>query len=71
MWRWALLFLVFAGPADGGQIRSNFQVGLTITGRVSTPAVGPTLIPLPRPRPAAAPALTNSQGKSSLAANGK
>ena len=77
MLRWVLVFAVLAGSAEAGQVRSSFQVGLTITGRVSAPAASVRTagmarsVPLPRPRPAAAPMLTNSQGKPSLAANGE
>jgi len=77
MWRWALVFTVLTGSAaEAAQVRSSFQVGLTITGRVNAPAasvqtsVKAAFTPLPRPRPAAA-SLTNSQGKPSLAAHGE
>lgn len=77
MWRWVLVVLGFltGSAAEAGQTRNSFQVGLTITGRASVPATSTrmalTSVPLPRPRPPTAPALTNSQGKSSLAVNGK
>ena len=75
MWRCTLLLVLVAGSAaEAGQVRSSFQVGLTITGRVNAPAsvfqtpIGSRFVPLPKPRPAK---LTNSQGKPSVAANGK
>jgi hypothetical protein len=75
MWRWTLMFVVMTSAvAEAGQVRSSFQVGLTITGRVNAPGVIPQAqagsrpVPLPRPRPAL---LTKSQGKPSLAANGE
>ena len=76
MWRWALVFVVLSGSAEAGQVRSSFQVGLTITGPVSASTVSSrriasALIPLPKPRPAAAPVLANSQGKPSLSSNGE
>ena len=65
MWRWALVFAVVTGSAaEAGQVRSSFQVGLTITGRVSAPAasvqtsVKAAFGPLPRRRPAAASVTT-------------
>ena len=68
MWRWVLVFFVVAGSAaEAGQVRSSFQVGLTITGRVNTSAavvqkpVSATSVPLPRPRPADGSMLTKSQ----------
>lgn len=76
MWRWVLVFLALTGSAEAGQVRSSFQVGLTITGRpgpstasAQTPVGART--PLPRPRPARASWLTKSQGKPSVAANGE
>jgi len=75
MWRWALVFVaMMSAVAEAGQVRSSFQVGLTITGRANAPGavpqsqVGSRSVLLPRPRPAM---LTNSQGKPSLAANGE
>ena len=42
MWRWALVFVVMTSAvAEAGQVRSSFQVGLTITGRVNAPGAIP------------------------------
>ena len=68
MWRWVLVLSVVTGSAaEAGQVRSSFQVGLTITGRVNTSAAvtqkpaSATSAPLPRPRPADGSTLTRSQ----------
>jgi len=58
MWRCVVVFtLVVMSAAEAGQVRSSFQVGLTITGRVNSAPVGTSIgrasVPLPRPRPAA------------------
>ena len=69
MWRWVLAFFsIFMGSvADAGQVRSSFQVGLTITGpanRSSSPAqtrLSTASVPLPRPRPADRSMLTGAE----------
>ncbi len=78
MWRWVLLFAAVTGSAaEAGQVRSSFQVGLTIVGRPNAvassvqAAARAAFVPLPRPRPRAASMVTNSQGKPSVAANGE
>jgi len=59
MWRWVLVFVVaLVSAAEAGQVRSSFQVGLTITGppnRSAAPAqtrLSTVSVPLPRARPA-------------------
>jgi hypothetical protein len=69
MWRWALLFLAFESSAEAGQVRSSFQVGLTITGSVNASPVpaqrqGSATVPLPRPRPPESSLLTRSDARS-------
>ena len=76
MWRFALAFLALPGAAEAGQVRSSFQVGLTIVARPNPSATAPqralsARIPLPRPRPSRFSTHTKSQGKGSLAANGE
>jgi len=71
MWRWVLVFAVVAGTAEAGQVRSSFQVGLTITGRPNASAATQTsltakIVPLPRPRPAAPSTFTGSQASGTL-----
>ena len=69
MWRWVLAFFsIFVGSvADAGQVRSSFQVGLTITGPASKAfSLGQTRlrtasVPLPRPRPADRSMLTGAE----------
>jgi hypothetical protein len=67
MLRWAFVFGFLAGSAaEAGQLRSSFQVGLTITGpaRVSVAPPQATVrrasVPLPRPRPAGSSVLITS-----------
>jgi hypothetical protein len=78
MWRWAMLFAAVTGStAAAGQVRSSFQVGLTITGRANTansPArasAGAIFVPLPRPRPAVTATNGTPQGKSNLRFDGE
>jgi hypothetical protein len=67
MLRWAFVLGFLAGSAaEAGQLRSSFQVGLTITGpaRVSVApaqAVRRASVPLPRPRPAGSSVVTASE----------
>ena len=63
MWRYVLAFAVASSAAEAAQVRSSFQVGVTITGPAKATAptqtkfsAGP--VPLPRPRPADSSALT-------------
>jgi len=65
MWRYVLAFVVAASAAEAGQVRSSFQVGVTITG--PTKAAAPAqrqlqmgVVPLPRPRPADSSALAGA-----------
>jgi hypothetical protein len=76
MWRWVLAFVVAASSAaEAGQARTSFQVGLTITGQIAPvraqTRLGTTSVPLPRPRPIGVSAVTKSQGKPKLAADGE
>ena len=76
MWRWVLVFLALTGAAEAGQVRSSFQVGLTIIARPAPSAASAQTpagarIPLPRPRPAGMSRVTKSQGKPSLAVHGE
>jgi len=64
MLRFALVFLALTASAEAGQVRSSFQVGLTITGRSgpsasSAQTAASTSVPLPRPRPARLSTSTN------------
>jgi len=65
MWRYVLVFAVAASAAEAGQVRSTFQVGLTITGPAKATAPAQTQlktgsVPLPRPRPAGTSPLTGA-----------
>ena len=67
MLRWGFVLVFLAGSAaEAGQLRSSFQVGLTITGPASA-SVAPSRatvrrmsVPLPRPRPAGSSVVTAS-----------
>ena len=68
MWRWVLVFVVaLVSVAEAGQVRSSFQVGLTITGppnRSAAPAqtrLSTLSVPLPRARPADRSMLTGAE----------
>jgi len=76
MWRLALAFVLMAGSAaEAGQARTTFQVGITITGPIAPVHAQTrpktTSVPLSRARPAGASAVTKSQGKPRLAADGE
>ena len=66
MLRWVFVFGFLAGSAaEAGQLRSSFQVGLTITGPARASVAPPrtvrrAFVPLPRPRPAGRSVLITS-----------
>ena len=67
MLRWAFVLGFLAGSAaDARELRSSFQVGLTITGPARVSAAPPQAtvrrasVPLPRPRPAGSSVVTAS-----------
>ena len=65
MWRSVVVFiLVVTSAAEAGEVRSSFQVGLTITGRATSVPIptsaGRASVPLPRPRPMNSTLVTTS-----------